>query len=133
MSQTSITLALLAMTGALAFMLGVIGVYGVVAYAASQRRSEIGLRLALGAGYGHIRRMFVRQAIVLVTIGVAIGLGVASVVTKVIESRLYGVTPLDPATHVAVVIALLAAAALASYVSAWRGTSLDPVVVLRAD
>ena len=133
MAQTSITLLLLAITGALAFVLGLIGVYGVVAYAASRRRSEIGLRLALGARHGDIRLMFVRQAIILVTVGVAIGLGAATVITRLIASRLFGVTPLDPVTHAVVVIALMLAAAVASYISARRGTSLDPVTVLRAD
>jgi ABC-type antimicrobial peptide transport system permease subunit len=125
------TVLLLLLTAGIALTLGLIGIYGVVSYAVSQRRREIGVRLALGARGGDIRRMFVRHALTLVVIGVALGLGAAATVTRLMTSQLFGVTPLDPATHAAVAVGMAVSAALASYVSARRGTSLDPVSVLR--
>jgi ABC-type antimicrobial peptide transport system permease subunit len=127
------TLQLLAITGTMALLLGLIGIYGVVSYAISQRRREIGIRLALGAAPGEVRWMFVRHALVLVGIGVAIGLGAAVGLTRLMESQLFGVSPLDPLTHLAVALALLAAAGLASYVSAQRASALDPVEVLKGE
>jgi putative ABC transport system permease protein len=133
MARTSMTLKLLAITGGVALLLGLIGIYGVVSYAISQRRREIGIRLALGAAPGEVRRMFVRLALVLVGIGVAIGLGAAAGLTRLMESQLFGVRPLDPLTHVAVAVALFTAAGLASYLSAHGASALDPVEVLKGD
>lgn len=133
MARTSMTLQLLAITGMLALVLGLVGIYGIVSYAASQRRREIGIRLALGARSGEVRRMFVQHALALVGIGVAIGLGAAAGLTQLMESQLFGVSPLDPLTHVAVAILLVAAAGLASYLSARRASRLDPVEVLRGE
>jgi putative ABC transport system permease protein len=133
MARTSVLLLLLAVTGGMALALGLIGVYGVVSYAASQRRREIGIRLALGATHGEVRRMFVARALVLVSLGVAIGLGAAVELTQVLASQLFGVARLDPATHLAVAILLVAAAGLASYVSARRASALNPVEVLRGE
>ena len=127
------TLQLLAITGTMALVLGLIGVYGIVSYAISQRRREIGIRLALGARHGEVRRMFVRQALALVGAGVAIGLGAAAGLTRLMKSQLFGVSPLDPWTHLSVALVLLAAAALASYLSARRASALDPVDVLRGE
>jgi predicted permease len=131
MARTSMTLRLLAITGLLALLLGLVGVYGVVGYAIGQRRREIGLRIALGSGPGAVRCLFVRQALVLVAMGVAIGLPAAAVLTRLMESQLFGISPLDPATHLGVGLLLLAAGGLASYVSAHRATTLDPVEVLK--
>lgn len=133
MARTSMTLLLLAVTGSMALVLGLIGIYGVVSYAVSQRRREIGVRLALGAGRRDVRRMFVWHALGLVAIGVVIGLGGAAALTRVMASQLFGVAPLDPATHATVALGLAAAAGIAAYVSAVRGTSVNPVTVLRAD
>jgi ABC-type antimicrobial peptide transport system permease subunit len=133
MARATLTMKLLAITGSIALALGLIGVYGVVSYAVAQRRREIGIRLALGAQHGQVRRMFVRLALALVSVGVAIGLGAAAGLTRLMRSQLFGVSPLDPVTHLAVALALLAAAALASYVSAQRASALDPVEVLRGD
>lgn len=131
MARTSMTLQLLAITGTMALLLGLIGIYGVVSYAVSQRRREIGIRLALGAAQGEVRWMFVRHALVLVGIGVAIGLGAAVGLTRLMESQLFGVSPLDPLTHLGVALVLTVAAGLASYVSAQRASALDPVEVLK--
>jgi putative ABC transport system permease protein len=133
MARTSMTLTLLAVTGSMALALGLIGIYGVVSYAVSQRRREIGVRLALGAGYGEVRRMFVSHALVLVAIGVAIGLGAATALTRLMASQLYGVSPLDVPTHVTVAFCLAMAAALASYVSTYRTSSFDPVEILKGE
>ena len=131
MARTSMTLKLLAITGALALTLGLVGVYGIVSYAISQRQREIGIRIALGAGYAEVRRMFVRNALVLVSIGVGIGLAAAAVLTRFMQSQLFGISPLDPRTHATVALCLTAAAAVASYISARRASALDPVEVLK--
>jgi putative ABC transport system permease protein len=133
MARTSMALTLLIATGIMALVLGLIGIYGVVSHAVSQRRNEIGVRLALGARQGDIRAMFVKQALILVLVGVAVGLGAASAVTRFLESQLFGVRPLDPATHVGVALVLAAVGVAASYVSARRGTTLDPATVLRGE
>ncbi len=131
MARTSMTLELLAITGVMALALGLVGVYGVVSYAVSQRQQEIGIRLALGARHGQVRRMFVRGALTLVVAGVCVGLAAAVVLTRFMESQLFGVSPLDPATHLGVALLLLISAGLASYLSARRASALDPVEVLK--
>jgi putative ABC transport system permease protein len=133
MARPTMTLLLLAITGSVALLLGLIGIYGIVGYAASQRRREIGVRLALGARPGEVQRQFVRRALVLVGFGVVIGLGAAAALTRWMASQLFGVSPLDPSTHLAVALGLVAAGAIASYVSARRGTALDPVTVLKSN
>jgi predicted permease len=133
MARTSMTLLLLAITGTMALLLGVIGIYGVVSYGVSQRRREIAIRLALGAEPGEVRRMFVRHALVLVGIGVAIGLVAAGGLTRLMTSQLFGVSPLDPLTLLAVALVLVAAAALASYLSAYRVSAFDPIEVLKGE
>ena len=133
MARTSMTLQLLAITGAMALALGFVGVYGIVSYAASQRRREIGIRLALGAQHGEVRRMLVGDALTLVGMGVVIGLGAAAGLTRLMESQLFGVRPLDPLTHIAVALLLVAAAGLAGYLPARRASSLDPVEVLKGE
>jgi predicted permease len=131
MARTSLTLELLAITGALALLLGLVGIYGVVSYAVAQRQREIGIRIALGAGYGEVRRMFVRNALGLVAVGVGIGLPAAAVLTRLMQSQLFGTSALDPATHVAVAAVLVVSAGLASYISVRRASTLDPSEVLR--
>ncbi len=131
MARPSMTLKLLAITGVLALVLGLVGIYGVVSYAVAQRQREIGIRIALGAGAGEVQRMFVRNALALVAIGVGIGLPAAAVLTRLMESQLFGISPLDPATHLAVALGLVLAAGLASYISARRASALDPVEVLK--
>lgn len=133
MARTTMTLQLLAITGTLALLLGLIGISGLVSYAVSQRRREIGIRLALGAAQSQVRRMFVRHALMLAGIGVTVGLGAAVGLTRLMESQLFGVSPLDPLTHLAVALGLLAAAGLASHLSAHRASALDPVAVLKGE
>ncbi len=131
MARTTMTLELLGITGFIALVLGLVGVYGVVSYAISQRQQEIGIRLALGAESREVRRMFVRGALVLVAIGVSVGLVAAAVLTRFMESQLFGISPLDPATHLAVALLLVVSGGLASYLSARRASALDPVEILK--
>jgi predicted permease len=133
MARTSFTLAMLAIAGSMALLLGIIGIYGVISYAVSQRTREIGIRLALGAQKSELKWMFVRSALVLTATGVAIGVVAAAVLTQSIKSLLFGISPLDPLTYVAVPLVLCAAAILASYVPARRAASVNPVQALRVD
>ena len=133
MVRTSFTLVLLAIAGAMALLLGVVGIYGVIAYAVTQRTREIGIRMALGAQPAGLQRMFLGYGLILASIGAAIGLAAAAGVTRLMKSLLFGVTALDPITYAAVAIVLIAAAALASYVPARRATTVDPVEALRTE
>jgi predicted permease len=133
MQRTSFTLVMLGVAGGMALVLGIVGIYGVISYAVSQRTREIGIRMALGAENGALKRMFVRHGLILAAIGVSIGLGAAAGVTRLMSSLLFGVTALDPATYVAVPIMLAAAAMLASYLPARRVVRVDPVEALRAE
>ena len=133
MARTSFTLVMLAIAGAMALLLGVSGIYGVIAYAVSQRRREIGIRLALGAQPREIRRLFVRRGLILAGVGVAIGLGGAAAFTRLMRSLLFGISPLDPITFTAMPVVLAAAAVLASYLPARRAVAVDPVETLRAE
>jgi predicted lysophospholipase L1 biosynthesis ABC-type transport system permease subunit len=132
LARTSFTLVMLAIAGSMALVLGVIGIYGVISYTVSQRRREIGIRLALGAQRGGLRWMFVRSALVLTGVGVAIGLGAAAGLTRLMKSLLFGVSPLDPVTYLAIPLVLAACAVLASYLPARRAAGVDPVEALRA-
>ncbi len=133
MARTSFTLVILSLAGAMALLLGLIGIYGVLSYAVTQRTREIGIRMALGAQHGEVRRLFVRQGIVLAAIGAAIGLIASAGVTRFLASLLFGVDALDPLTFGATALVLVLAAAIASYVPARRATGVDPVEALRAE
>jgi predicted permease len=133
LARTSFTLVMLAIAGAMALLIGLVGIYGVISYAVSQRRREIGIRLALGAPQRELTRMFIVHGFVLALIGVACGLAGAVVLTRVLGSLLFDVSPLDPLTYAAVSLGLLAAAMLASYIPALRTMGVDPVEALRAD
>jgi ABC-type antimicrobial peptide transport system permease subunit len=133
LARTSFTLVMLAIAASMALLLGVIGIYGVVAYAVSQRRRELGIRAALGAQRRELSGMFVRQSLVLSIIGIVAGLAVAAAVTRVMSTLLYGITPLDPVTYVVVPLVLTIATVLASYLPARRAASVDPVEALRVD
>ena len=131
--RTSFTLALLALAGGMALVLGIVGIYGVIAYAVSQRTREIGIRIALGAQAGEVRRMFVGNGLSLAAVGLALGLAGAFGMTRLMSSLLFGVTALDPIAYAAAAAVLTTAAALASYLPARRATAVDPVEALRAE
>jgi predicted permease len=133
MARTSFTLVMLAIAGAMALALSLIGIYGVISYAVSQRTREIGIRLALGAQKGELRWMFVRSALALTGVGVVIGLGAAAAVGRMLGTLLFGVNPLDPLSFAAVPFILAAAAALASFLPASRAASVNPVEALKAE
>jgi len=133
MARTSFTLVMLAIAGAMALVLGIIGLYGVIAYAVSQRRREIGIRLALGAEPAELKTMFVRHGLRLAAIGTALGLVAAAALMGLMKSLLFGISPLDPVTYAAVPVVLIAAAVLASYMPARRAAAVDPVEALRAE
>ncbi len=124
---------MLAIAGAMALLLGVVGLYGVLSYAVSQRRREIGIRLALGAQPWEIRGLFVRRGLVVVGLGLAIGLAGAAGFTRLMQSLLFGISPLDPITFTAMPLVLAATAVLASYLSTRRAVAVDPVETLRAE
>lgn len=132
LSRSTFTLIVLAISGGMALALGIIGIYGVIAYAITQRRREIGIRLALGERHGDLRRRFVRHGLVLGCVGLAIGLGVSLIVTRLMASLLFDVSPVDPLTYVAVAILLMTAAAMASYVPARRASTVPLIEVLAA-
>jgi ABC-type antimicrobial peptide transport system permease subunit len=133
MARTSFTLVMLAIAGGMALLLGVVGIYGVIAYAVTQRTREIGIRVALGAQASELRRMFAREGLLLAGIGAALGMIAAAGLTRLMSSLLFGISALDPLTYATVPVFLLAAAALASYIPARRATTVDPVEALRAE
>jgi len=133
MARTSFALIMLAISGVMALTLGVIGIYGVIAYIVAQRSREIGIRLALGAAPTTLKRMFVRQGLVLTSVGAGVGLVTAIALSQWMSSLLFGVERLDPPTYVAVLGVLATAAAMASYVPARRAAAVDPVEALTAE
>ncbi len=132
-ARTSFTLVMLAIAGVMALLLGVVGIYGVIAYTVAQRRREIGIRLALGAAPSTVTRMFLRHGVILCAIGCVLGLGGAVALSSLMKSLLFGVTPLDPMTYAVMPVVLLVAALTACYLPAHRAAAVDPVETLRGD
>jgi len=130
LARTSFALVMLAIAGAMALGLGLIGIYGVLSYVVSRRAREIGLRLALGAEPAALKRMFVRHGLVLTGIGIVIGLAAAVGLSRLMTSLLFGIGPLDLATYVAVLAVLTMAAVLASYLPARRAAMVNPMTTL---
>jgi ABC-type antimicrobial peptide transport system permease subunit len=122
---------LLSIFAALASGLAAVGIYGVVAYFVSQGTREIGIRMALGASPAGIRALVVRQALVIVSSGVAIGLAGALIVARLMESLLFGIGATDPLTFASVPALLALVALVASYVPARRASRIDPMLALR--
>ena len=133
MARTSFTLVMLAIAAGMGLVLGIVGIYGLIAYVVSQRIREIGIRTALGAQPAGLLGMFVRQGLWLVGIGAAVGLVAAVGLTRLMSSLLFGVTALDPMTYTAVSALLIVAGVLASYLPARRAIAVDPVQALRAE
>jgi putative ABC transport system permease protein len=133
MARSSFTLVMLAIAGGMALLLGIIGIYGVISYSVSQRTREIGIRIALGAQQTTLQAMVVRHGVLLAAIGVVLGLAAAAGLTRIMSSFLFEVSPVDPITYCAVSASLLAAAAAASYVPAYRASAVNPVEALRAE
>ena len=123
--------SLLTLFAGVALALAAIGIFGVLSYSVAQRSREISIRMALGASAAGVIRMIVRHAMTLAAIGVAVGIGGAIALGRVLRSQLFGVSVLDPLTLGAVVLVLLASAAAASYLPARRAAGLDPATTLR--
>jgi predicted permease len=133
MANLSFTMTMLAVAAALALILGAAGLYGVLSYVVAQRTREIGIRMALGAETRSLRRMVVAQGGVVALIGVAIGVVTALLLTRVLESQLFGVGAMDVLTFAAMSAVMLGVALLASYVPARRASAVDPMRSLRAE
>jgi predicted permease len=133
MARTSFTLLMLGVAGAMALLLGTVGIYGVIAYSVSQRTREIGIRMALGAQRQELTGMFVRHGLTLTGIGVGIGLLASFAAMRLLSTLLFGVSPVDLATYSLVTIALAATAWLACYLPSRRAATVDPLVALRSE
>ncbi len=133
MAATSFALVMLAISAAMALVLGVIGIYGVIAYAVTQRRREVGIRAALGASQHELEGMFVRDGVRLALLGVGCGLPAAAALTQLMTSLLFGTKPIDPVTYALVALGLIGVAAVASFVPARRAALVDPVETLRGE
>ena len=133
MTQTSFALVMLGIAASVALLIGMVGIYGAIAYSAAQRTREIGVRMALGAQISDVRTLFLRHGLWLTTIGIAIGIGIALVLTRVISAFLFGVGPTDPITYAAVSFVLAGMTLVATYLPAHRASRVDPVVALRGE
>ncbi|MDP6606612.1 MAG: ABC transporter permease [Dehalococcoidia bacterium] len=133
MAQTSFALVLLAIAAGVAVLLSVVGIYGVIAYVASQRTREIGIRMALGAQTTDVTQLFLRHGLALTAVGVVLGLVGAVALTRLMSAMLFGVSAVDPTTYVAAAVGLGLTALLATYIPARRAANVDPAVTLRAD
>ncbi|MGH9605006.1 MAG: ABC transporter permease [Terracidiphilus sp.] len=133
MARTSFTLVMLAVAGAMALLLGMVGIYGVISYSVTQRRREIGIRMALGAQREAILGMFVREGLLLTGIGVVCGMAVAFAAMRLMRSLLFGVSPYDPLTYAAITLGIFATAWLACWLPARRAAAVDPMNALRTE
>jgi predicted permease len=133
MARTSFTLVMLCVAGSMALLLGIVGIYGVISYAVSQRTREIGIRMALGAQREALTAMFVRQGLVLTLIGAACGLATAFVSMRLMSSLLFNVSPVDPITYVSITIGVVAVAYLACYLPSRRAATVEPMQALRTE
>jgi putative ABC transport system permease protein len=132
-AQRRFSMLLLTLFAGIALFLAAVGLYGVVAYAVTQRTQEIGVRMAIGARPADVLRMVVGDGLKLAAFGVVLGIGVALAMARVIESMLFEVTPFDAASYAAVATVLLAVAAFACYVPARRAMRVDPLIALRQE
>ena len=130
-AQPRLESVLLGLFGALALTLAAVGIYGVMSYAVSQRTSEIGIRMALGADRFAVLKMIIGEGLRMVGIGVSIGLALALALTRVLARLLFGVSPTDPLTFASIVVLLTLIALFACYIPARRATKVDPIVALR--
>jgi ABC-type antimicrobial peptide transport system permease subunit len=133
MARTSFTLVMLCVAGAMALLLGIVGIYGVISYAVSQRTREIGIRMALGAQRQALTAMFVRQGLWLTAIGIAFGLVAAFTTMRLMSSLLFNISPMDPGTYAITTAGVVAIAYFACYLPSRRAAAVDPVHALRAE
>jgi predicted permease len=133
MARTSFTLIMLCVAGGMALLLGIVGIYGVISYAVSQRTREIGIRMALGAQRDALTSMFVRQGLVLAAIGAVFGVAAAFATMRFMASILFKVSPMDPWTYSLATVAVIGIAWLACYLPSRRAAQVNPVKALRAE
>jgi ABC-type antimicrobial peptide transport system permease subunit len=112
-------------------VLACIGLYGVLSYNVTRRTGEMGVRMALGAQRSGILQLVIRDALVVTAIGILVGLGAAWAATRVLGSMLFGLSPRDPVTMIGAAVVLIAVAALAAFIPAWRASRVDPMTALR--
>ena len=130
-AQPRFYLVLLALFAGIALVLAALGIYGLMAYAVSQRTHEIGIRMALGAEARRILRLIVGQGLVLILTGVGLGLAGALALTRLMGDLLFGVSPTDPLVFVLIALTLIGVALLACLIPARRATRIDPMIALR--
>jgi putative ABC transport system permease protein len=133
MAQASFTLVILAIASAVTLLLGVVGIYGVIAYVVVQRRREVGIRMALGARAGEVQRMFISNGMVVTGIGLLTGIVIAVASMRLLQSILFGVSPSDPVTYGTVFVGLAVTALVATWLPARQATSVDPALALRGE
>ena len=133
MAGRKFNLVLLLSFSLIAFALAAIGIYGLISFSVSQRTTEIGVRLALGAGREQVIRLIVGQAMRLCLAGIVLGLGGAALLTRFMQHMLYNVTPTDPAVFLQTSVAMVVVAMLAAYLPARRAASSDPLTALRQE
>jgi predicted permease len=133
MARTSFTLVMLCVAGSMALLLGIVGIYGVIAYAVAQRTREIGIRMALGAKREELTGMFVRQGLMLTAMGIAFGVGAAFATMRLMASLLFNVSSTDPWTYGAATAAVIAISWIACYLPSRRAAAVNPVNALRAE
>ncbi len=124
---------MLSIAGGVALLLGTVGIYGVVSYAVAQRTREIGVRMALGASNRDVSGLILRRGLVLTSLGIVLGSGIALAVTRFMAVLLFGVDPVDPITFGVVALLLASIALVASYLPARRASHIDPIDALRRD
>jgi predicted permease len=133
MAQTSFTLVILGIAASVTLLLGVVGIYGVIAYVVAQRRREVGIRMALGARAAQVQRLFVTRGMLVTGIGLVAGVCAAAALTRLLTSILFEVSPFDPLTYAVVVVALGTVALVATWLPARQATVVDPAIALRGE
>jgi ABC-type antimicrobial peptide transport system permease subunit len=117
----------------LALLLAAVGTYGVLSYMVTERRREIGIRMALGAARSGVIALVMRQGLMATAIGIVLGVAGAAAANRLMSTLLFGVRPTDLPTFAGVIVVITVVAAAASWLPAWRASKLDPNVVLKAD
>ena len=133
LAQTQFVLVILGIAASVTLLLGLVGIYGVIAYIVSQRRREVGIRMALGAQGESVQRIFVTRGLSLAAIGLVVGLIGAAALMRLLSSQLFGVNAFDPITYIAVTAGLGLVALVATWLPARRATRIDPMLALRAE
>lgn len=133
MAETSFALVILGIAASVTLLLGLVGIYGVIAYIVSQRRREVGIRMALGAHSAEVQRMFVTRGLLLTGVGLVVGIAAALALMRLMSALLFGVNAFDPVTYAAVIVGLGSVAVIATWLPARQATRIDPMLALRSE